>query len=139
MYSPAGIANIRVPDVIRDAEICWALARVWEETRDIRVPQYRSGYGFDLPTKRRPNPINPKQKPRPIWDAAISKILLEMNAGKSGGNGGSGKLSWRELWKLDRLNHLRQLLHREPHVCGKPYHYSASGLNISTVHQNERD
>ena len=47
MYSPAGIANIRVPDVIKDGEVCRLLKECWEDTRHIKVPQYRDGDDWD--------------------------------------------------------------------------------------------
>lgn len=45
---------------------------------------------------------------RQIWDEAVSEAM-----------GGKG------IWSKKNLERLRKLLHREPHVCGKPYgHYS---------------
>ena len=49
--------------------------------------------------------------PRPIWDRCVSKTLKK-----------------NPLFKLSRLNHLRELLHREPHISGKPYHHRADEL-----------
>lgn len=142
-YNTESVINIRVPDVINNGEICRELAQVWEETKHIKVPQYRDGDGFDgqnhprEKVKAAKREIYEAQKasgefvnPRPIWDAAVSRILLKAgSSGKvsSGGSGGSagkvgsGGSSWRQLWSLKRLNQLRQLLHREPHVRGKSY------------------
>ena len=107
-----------MPDVILDRIVCGELARVWEETKEMRVPQYRSGDGLDVPTKRNPHPLNPKQNPRPIWDKAISRILS-----KTYGTPAleKEKEAGRSLWDLKRLNHWRRLLHREPHISGKRY------------------
>ena len=107
IYRPAGVANIRVPDVIREGGICRALLECWEDTKHIKVPQYRDGDDWD----RKNSPRNPQPKPakfcnpRPLWDACVSQVLKK-----------------NPLFKLRRLNRLRSILHREPHIRGKSYH-----------------
>ena len=41
-YRPAGVANVRVPN-IKDARIRDTLAACWERTKDMPVPQFRDG------------------------------------------------------------------------------------------------
>ncbi len=131
LYSVAEIANIRVPDVLADGEICRLLKQCWEETRAIKVPQYRDGDGFDgMNHPREKIRIQKKaafeareeerkaggaegkageivgefmENPRPIWDAAVARVMR--------GN---------PLFRLSRLNKLRKILHLEPHISGKP-------------------
>ena len=109
-YGATGVANIRVPDVLaggESSEICRELAECWEDTKNIKVPQYRDGDDWD----RKNSPRNPQQKParfqnpRPIWDKCVSQVLKK-----------------NPLFRLKRLNALRKLLHREPHIRGKSYH-----------------
>ena len=159
-YGASGIANIRVPDVVNDWEVREILLACYEETRNIKVPQYRDGDSVVAEARKAGKSKKSGQdaggsvggsasdaskevvessslssvaasgldagedagdscgqasglNPRPIWDAAVSRAMKKMIGGKSG----SGKYSIR------RLNHLRQLLHREPHVKGKSYHH----------------
>ena len=106
-YNTDAVINIRVPDVIREEEICRELAECWEDTKHIKVPQYRDGDDWD----RKNSPRNPQPKPakfcnpRPLWDACVSRVMR--------GN---------PLFEWNRLCHLRKLLHREPHIRGKSYH-----------------
>ena len=161
-----GIANIRVPNIIKDGEVCRVLKECWEETRNIKVPQYRDGDDWDGKNHPRQNirlakqaefeqqraefehrPAGQKSQaemkketagagqvergagqeaavggasgergksggefiynPRPIWDACVARVMR-----------GHPLFCWR------RLNALRKLLHREPHVRGKSYHES---------------
>ena len=172
LYQPIGLANIRVPDVLGDGEICRALLECWEDTKHIKVPQYRDGDDWD----RKHSPRNPQEKPkdwltgqaaaafaeskvgegnstamesgklgssnllvsdggqdseklrsnvrlagclnpRPLWDACVARVFAEK--GKAG-RGLSAEA--RSLFKLRRLNALRKLLHREPHIRGKSCH-----------------
>ncbi len=41
-YRPAGVANVRIPDV-KDSRIRSILAACWERTKDMVVPQFRDG------------------------------------------------------------------------------------------------
>ena len=175
VYAPAGIANIRVPDVINNGEVCRLLKACWEETRNIRVPQYRDGDGFDGQNHPREKVREAKfaefqsrqserekeksgaemrerekqskgesgavkeeigkdgdsmrhsfiENPRPIWDKCVAKTLTARKGGGKEGkaeNGGRGlSAEARRLFRLPSLNHLRRLLHREPHIRGKSY------------------
>ena len=56
-YNPAGIGNIRVPD-IKDARIRDPLAACWERTRGELVPQFRDG---ESPVRRQ-------------WDEAVAAV-----------------------------------------------------------------
>ena len=170
-FNPACFANIRVPDVLGDGGICRVLLECWEDTKHIKVPQYRDGDDWD----RKHSPRNPQEKPkdwltgqaaaafaeskvgegnstamesgklgssnllvsdggqdseklrsnvrlagclnpRPLWDACVARVFAEK--GKAG-RGLSAEA--RSLFKLRRLNALRKLLHREPHIRGKSY------------------
>lgn len=148
VYAVSDIANIRVPDVINNEGVCRALRECWEQTKDIRVPQYRDGDGYDGRNhprekiraakkaefhQRRESVTNDElrmreengrkkefvirnskfviENPRPIWDHCVAKTLKS-----------------NPLFQLRRLNHLRKLLHREPHVCGKSYHHRTDEL-----------
>ena len=106
LYSVAEIANIRVPDVIKDGEVCRLLKECWEETRHIKVPQYRDGDDWDGKNRPRKPVEKPKTfaNPRPLWDACVARALR--------GN---------PLFEWNRLCRLRQLLHIEPHIRGKAY------------------
>ena len=165
LYRPASIKNIRVPDMVGDAEVCRLLKACWEETRNIRVPQYRDGDDWD----GKHSPRHPKEKPenwltgqsaeefvsgqdasrekkgkgegkkensslesslnpRPIWDACVAKTLTARKGGGKEGNAENGSKSGnglsadaRRLFGLRRLNRLRSILHREPHIRGKAY------------------
>ena len=59
IYRPAGIANIRVPEVIGDEAVRGELLRCWEDTKNIRVPQYRDGDDWD----RKNSPRHPQPQP----------------------------------------------------------------------------
>ena len=83
MYRPAGINNIRIPD-LQDARVGQILAECWEQTREMPVPQFREG----------------ECEVRQRWDAAVAAALG---------------------YDETHLTHLRQLLHREPHVRGLGY------------------
>lgn len=100
IYRPAGIANIRVLDIFGAGGVLNVAGKVllecWKETKSMKVPQYRDG-----DETKEDCPVNP----RPIWDACVAKVMR--------GN---------PLFALPRLNHLRSLLHREPHIRGKSYH-----------------
>ena len=58
LYRPAGIGNIRIPD-IKDARIRQILAGCWEATRGMEVPQFRDG---ECGVRQR-------------WDAAVAEAL----------------------------------------------------------------
>ncbi len=105
-YNTESVINIRVPDVVNDGEVCRALKECWEETRHIKVPQYRDGDDWDGKNRPRKPVEKPKTfaNPRPLWDAAVARALKK-----------------NPLFKLRRLNRLRSLLHREPHIRGKAY------------------
>ena len=60
LYRPAGVANIRIPD-IRDAQIQKTLAACWERTRDMPVPQFRDG--------------DAESEVRRRWDEAVAAAL----------------------------------------------------------------
>ena len=57
-YSAEGVAEVRVPD-IRKADICQHLAKCWEQTRHIKVPQFRDG---ECEVRRR-------------WDDSVAEAL----------------------------------------------------------------
>ena len=57
-YRPAGINNIRIPD-LQDARVCKILADCWAATRQTPVPQFRAG---ECPVRRQ-------------WDAAVAEAL----------------------------------------------------------------
>ena len=59
-YTPRAFANIRVPDVLNDGEVCRVLLECWEDTKNIKVPQYRDGDDWD----RKNAPRNPQEKPK---------------------------------------------------------------------------
>ena len=58
MYRPAGVGNVRVPDV-KDDRIRSVLAAAWERTKDMLVPQYRDG----------------ECEVRAIWDEAVAEAM----------------------------------------------------------------
>ena len=58
LYSPAGIGNIRIPD-LQDSRIGQILAECWEQTREMPVPQFREG----------------ECEVRQQWDAAVAAAL----------------------------------------------------------------
>ena len=58
LYRPAGVANIRIPDV-KDERIRQTLADCWERTRDMRVPQFRDG----------------ECEVRRLWDDAVADAM----------------------------------------------------------------
>ena len=62
-YSPAGVGNIRIPD-IQDAGVCQILADCWEQTKAWEVPQFRDG---ECPVRQ-------------IWDAAVARAMGWDNA-----------------------------------------------------------
>ena len=106
LYRHGSVSNIRVPDVIKDGEVCRVLKECWEETRHIKVPQYRDGDDWDGKNRPRKPVEKPKTfaNPRPLWDACVARALR--------GN---------PLFEWNRLCRLRQLLHIEPHIRGKAY------------------
>ena len=57
-YNPAGIANIRIPD-IKDDRICKILADCWQQTKDMHVPQFRDG----------------ECEVRRLWDEAVASAM----------------------------------------------------------------
>ena len=65
VYDPAGLLKIRVPRRDRPRAI-ERLARAWEETRKMDVPQYREGYA----------PV------RQAWDQAVCEAVDEADSGK---------------------------------------------------------
>ena len=65
VYDPAGLLKIRVPRLDRPRAIA-RLARAWEETREMDVPQYREGY----------TPV------RQAWDRAVCEAVVEADSGK---------------------------------------------------------
>ena len=58
MYRPAGINNIRIPD-LQDSRLRQILAECWEQTREMPVPQFREG---ECEVRRQ-------------WDAAVAAAL----------------------------------------------------------------
>ena len=58
LYRPAGVANIRIPD-IEDERIRQTLAACWERTRDMVVPQFRDG----------------ECEVRRLWDEAVADAM----------------------------------------------------------------
>ena len=58
LYRPAGVANIRIPDV-KDERILQTLADCWERTRDMLVPQFRDG----------------ECEVRRLWDDAVADAM----------------------------------------------------------------
>ncbi|MCS1408357.1 MAG: hypothetical protein M2R45_01532 [Verrucomicrobia subdivision 3 bacterium] len=65
VYRPKGLLQIRVPRLDNPKTIR-RLARAWEETRNMDVPQYRDGY----------TPV------RQAWDIAVCEALDEAEIGK---------------------------------------------------------
>ena len=59
IYRPAGVGNIRIPDVRNDARIRQILADCWEQTKDMVVPQFRDG---ECAVRR-------------LWDEAVAAAL----------------------------------------------------------------
>ena len=57
-YSPAGIANIRIPDLKND-RIRGVLSDCWERTKDMVVPQFRDG----------------ECEVRRLWDEAVAEAM----------------------------------------------------------------
>ena len=64
-YNPEGLLQIRVPRLDRPRAI-ERLARAWEETREMDVPQYREGYA----------------SVRQAWDQAVCEAVDEADGGK---------------------------------------------------------
>ena len=58
MYRPAGVSNIRIPN-IDDPRIRDILADCWERTRDMPVPQFRDG----------------ECEVRRLWDEAVAEAM----------------------------------------------------------------
>ena len=58
IYRPAGIDNVRIPD-IKDDRIRAILADCWERTKDMVVPQFRDG----------------ECKVRRLWDEAVAEAM----------------------------------------------------------------
>ena len=59
IYRPAGVSNLRIPDVRNNAQIRQTLAACWQQTKDTPVPQFRHG---EHPVRQR-------------WDAAVAQAL----------------------------------------------------------------
>ena len=59
IYRPAGVGNIRIPDVQNDARIRQILADCWEQTKAMPVPQFRDG----------------ECEVRRLWDEAVAQAL----------------------------------------------------------------
>ena len=57
-YRPAGIGNIKIPDV-KDSSIRQTLADCWERTKDMEVPQFRDG----------------ECEVRRLWDEAVADAM----------------------------------------------------------------
>ncbi len=58
IYSPAGVSNIRIPDIKND-RIRGILADCWERTKDMVVPQFRDG----------------ECEVRRLWDEAVAEAM----------------------------------------------------------------
>ncbi len=58
MYRPAGVGNIRIPDIKND-RIRGGLADCWERTKDMVVPQFRDG----------------ECEVRHLWDEAVADAM----------------------------------------------------------------
>ena len=58
IYRPAGIDNVRIPD-IKDDRIRGILADCWERTKDMVVPQFRDG----------------ECEVRRLWDEAVAEAM----------------------------------------------------------------
>ena len=67
VYDPAGLLRIRVPRLDRQGAI-ERLARAWEETREMDVPQYREGC----------------TSVRQAWDEAVCEAVDEADRRKVG-------------------------------------------------------
>ncbi len=59
IYNPAGVGNIKIPNVVEDARIRTILADCWEHTKDMPVPQFRDG----------------ECEVRRIWDEAVAEAM----------------------------------------------------------------
>ena len=92
IYNPAGIGNIRIPDVM-NGRIRQILSDCWGLTRDMVVPQFRDG----------------ECEVRQIWDKAVAMALS---------------------WDDRELEHLRLLLHIEPHVRGLGYNQYGDEIEV---------
>ncbi len=57
-YNPVMIKHLKVPD-ITNKEVMKLLAKIWEETRDMNVPQYREG----------------ECEVRKLWDEAVAEAM----------------------------------------------------------------
>ena len=66
-YNTESVINIRVPDILGDEALREILLACYEETREIKVPQYRDGddwNGKNSPRKPQPQPRELADRPR---------------------------------------------------------------------------